>query len=116
MYPLIAGVILAVAGLEPITQHPSEAVPIAARWMLFGGLGLFLAAVAIAVWRAFRVLARERLAAVAVLATVLFAGADLSGMSILASVDVVLAVMLVVEHLRVEVRYRGEATSTTSEA
>lgn len=106
-YPMIAGVILAAAGLEEITLHPSDPVPTAYRWMLFAGLAGYLGSVVIGIARAFRVVALERVGAIAVLAAVVALASDLDGVVLLVIADAVLLAMLVVEHLRVEVRYRA---------
>ncbi len=66
--PLVAGVILSAAALEEIALHPGDPVDLSFRLMLAGGLTLGVVGVAIAVWRAFRAVARERLVAVAVIA------------------------------------------------
>lgn len=100
--PVVAGVILAAAGLEEITLHPTDDVPDAFRLMLFGGLALGAVGIAAAVWRAYRAIARERLVAGAVIAVVLAVGGSWDGVVLLIVVDVVLAAMLVSEHLRIE--------------
>ncbi len=104
--PIVAGVILSAAALEEITLHPDDELPAAFRWMLAAGLALNQLGIVAAVARAFGRVAFERFAAVVVLTTALALGGSLSGLSLLVLVDVVLLAMLVVEHLRVEQRFR----------
>jgi low temperature requirement protein LtrA len=104
--PLVCGVILSAAAIEEIALHPSDVVPTAFRWMLFGGLALYLLSVAAAVARAFKAIAIERIAATAFLALIIAMARDMDGLVLLIVVDLVLLVMLVVEHLRVEVQHR----------
>lgn len=100
--PIVAGIILAAAALEEITLHPRDAVPLEFRSMLAGGLTLFLIGIFLAVWRAFRAQARERLVGAIVIAAIVFLGASLEGLNMLTLVVVVLFVVLVIEHRRVE--------------
>lgn len=106
--PLVAGIILAAAGLEEIALHPDEPVPTAFLVMIGGGLALGAAGVALAVARAFGIVARERIGAALAIAALLVLLRDVDGAFLLVVVDVVLIVSLVVEHLRVEHPYRGE--------
>jgi low temperature requirement protein LtrA len=102
-FPLVAGLLLATAGLEEVTAHPSDPLPVAFRWMLVAGLSLSLLSVIAMVWRAFRVLAVERAvtaAVVVVLVGLVLRGVD--ALVLLVIVDVVLVVMLVIEHRRIE--------------
>ncbi len=101
-FPLVAGVILATAGLHAITSHPDVSVPTRFRWMLIGGLALYLLAIVVAIARAFGVFAVERLLAAVALVIVVVAFRDTQGVVLLLAVDAVLIVMLVAEHLRVE--------------
>lgn len=99
---IVAGIIVAAAALEEIALHPDEAVDLAFRMMLGGGLALTVAGVAAGVWRAFHVVARERLVAAVVLAGLLAVGSSWDGVVLLVAVDVVILVTLVVEHIRIE--------------
>ena len=100
--PLVAGIILAAAGLEEIALHPDDPVPTAFRAMLGGGLALGVVGVSAAVWRAFRVAARERLVAELALAALLVAARDVDGAWVVVLVDLVLVAALLVEHARIE--------------
>jgi low temperature requirement protein LtrA len=100
--PIAAGVILAAAALEEIALHPSDELPLAFRWMMFGGLALFMSGVALSVWRAYRVVAKERLGAAAAIAVLVAVGGSTSGLTLLLLVDLVLIVSLVLEHVRIE--------------
>lgn len=105
--PVVAGVIMAAAALEEITLHPRDAVPLEFRAMLAGGLFLFLIGVYLAVWRAFRAQARERLVGSVVIAGIVFGGASLEGLNMLTAVVVVMFLMLAVEHRRIEQTHAG---------
>ncbi len=102
-FPLVAGLLLATAGLEEVTAHPSDPLPVAFRWMLVAGLSLSLLSVIAMVGLAFRVLAVERAvtaAVVVVFVGLVFGGVD--ALVLLVIVDIVLVVMLVIEHRRIE--------------
>ena len=100
--PLVAGIVLAAAALEEITLHPKDHLEAPFRWMLFAGVALYLGAVVAAGWRAFRIVTAERLAAIGALFVVTLVVADVDGLIVLLAVDLVLLVMLVVEHVRIE--------------
>lgn len=100
--PIVAGIILSAAALEHITLHPRDTVPLGFRAMLAGGLFLFLIGVFLAVWRAFRAQARERLLGAIVIVGIVFGGASLEGLNMLTLVVVLMFIILVIEHRRVE--------------
>lgn len=100
--PLVAGIILSAAALEEIALHPGDPVDLAYRLMLVGGLALGVVGVAAAVWRAFKALAIERVVAVVVITATALAAGSIAGVTLLVMVVVILAVTLVVEHLRIE--------------
>jgi low temperature requirement protein LtrA len=100
--PIVAGVIVAAAALEEIALHPRDAVPLEFRVMMAAGLFLFLIGVYLAVWRAFRAQARERLTGALVIAGIVFAGGSIEGLNLLTLVVIVMFVVLVVEHRRIE--------------
>ena len=100
--PIVAGIILAAAALEEIALHPRDSVPLEFRAMLAAGLFLFLIGVYLAVWRAFRAQARERLVGAMVIAGIVFAGASLEGLNLLTLIVVVMFVVLVIEHRRIQ--------------
>lgn len=102
--PIVAGVILSAAALEEIALHPDAEIGLSFRMMLAGGLFLFLSGVFVAVWRAFRARATERLIGAISIATVLLLGASLPGVGLLAIVVAVMLVVLAMEHRRVELR------------
>ncbi len=79
--------------------------------MLAGGLFMFLVGVFLAVWRAFRAQARERLIGAIVIAGIVFTGGSLDGVVLLTLVVAVMFVVLLVEHRRIErLRLEGELT------
>jgi low temperature requirement protein LtrA len=100
--PIVAGIILAAAALEEITVHPSDDVDLAFRTMLLGGLALGVFGIGAAVWRAFRAIARERIAAAVAIALVLLVGGSVNGTVLLVTVDLFIAATLAVEHARIE--------------
>jgi uncharacterized membrane protein len=69
--------------------------------MMAAGLFLFLIGVYLAVWRAFRAQARERLVGSLVIAGIVFVGASLEALNLLTLVVVVMFVVLVIEHRRI---------------
>ena len=89
--------LLALAGqavddrLQGILTHPVK-TPIA---LFFGGI-------AIAVFRAYRVLAKERMVAVVTIGVVMLAGGSVAGMWLLVAAVGIIAVTLVAEHQRIE--------------
>ena len=102
--PVVAGVIFTAAALEEATLHPGDDLALAFRLMLLGGVGMFMGGISIGVYRAFRVVAKERLVAGLVFAAVVAFGGGLDGVVLIIVLDVVLLAALVTEHLRVEVR------------
>jgi low temperature requirement protein LtrA len=104
--PIVAGVLISAAALEQITQHPTEPLPSAFRWMLFSGLALYLLGVALAVARAFRVVAIERTVATVVLGVAIAVAVDVDAVVLIVIVDAILFAMLAIEHQRVEVKFR----------
>lgn len=99
--PIVAGIILSAAALETITLHPSDPVELRFRAMLAGGLTLFLLGVFLAVWKAFRAQAVERLFGAGAIAALLLVGGSLQGVALLSIVVVALLVVLVTEHRRI---------------
>jgi len=99
---IVAGVILAAAALEQITLHPDDEIHREFRVMLFVGIAMTLVGVVAAVWRAFGIVAWERLVGAVAIAGVVTVGASLSGLVVLVLVDLVLVAMLALEHVRIE--------------
>lgn len=102
-WPIVGGIIAAAAALEEITLHPGDPVHIEFRLMLVGGLLLYLFGVVFAVWRAYKVPAIERVIGAVVLTVLILALANLAGVWLLVIVNVILFVLLIAEHYRVEV-------------
>jgi low temperature requirement protein LtrA len=100
--PIVAGIIVSAAALEEIALHPGDAVDASFRVMLAGGLALGMVGISAAIWRAYRVVAVERLAGAGLVALVVVAGGSLDGVQLLVLVVLVMAATLVVEHIRVE--------------
>jgi low temperature requirement protein LtrA len=114
--PIIAGIVLIAAALEEITLHPSDSLDVAFRWMLYGGLILYFGGVAVSVWRAFRVIAKERAVGLVVLLVPVLVAGTISGLALLIITNVLLLAVLVAEQIRIEGRPSpaGEAASVTS--
>jgi low temperature requirement protein LtrA len=101
--PIVAGIIVSAAALETITLHPSDHAETPFRLMLLGGIVLGVFGIAVASWRAFRVLPRERIAfAVVVTAVIQVLGGSVAGIVLLVTVDVLMALTFALESRRVE--------------
>ncbi len=100
--PIVAGIVVAAAGLEEMTLHPADDVRMEFRAMLFGGFALTVIGIGAAVWRAFHVVTRERVTAAALVGVVLLAGGGWSGAALIVAVDVIIIAMFAAEHARVE--------------
>ena len=100
--PIIGGVILLAAALEEITLHPKDVLPIEFRWMFFAGLVMFFGGVGLTIWRSFRVIARERLVALAVMLVPVLLAGSFDGLTLLVITDVLILLVLVSEHIRIE--------------
>jgi low temperature requirement protein LtrA len=111
--PVVAGIIISAAGLEEITLHPRDELPEPFRWMYLGGICVTMVGIVLAIWRAFGRLAVERIVAAVLLLGLAAVATSIEGLVLLIVVDVVMAVTLVIEHLRVEWRYRDEKVHTT---
>jgi low temperature requirement protein LtrA len=109
--PVAAGVILIAAAVEEITLHPKDTLPTEFRWMLFAGLVLYFGGVAVSVWRAFHVVARERIAGLAVMLIPTLLAGEMTGLTLLIVSDVLILGMLAFEHVRIE----GLPTATAPE-
>ena len=105
--PVVGGIVMSAAALEEITLQPTAPLPAAFRWLLVGGVSLYLLGIAAAVYRAFGKLAIERVVAAAVVLVALTALADADGIVLLIAVDLVIVAMLAIEHHRVEVQHRS---------
>lgn len=102
--PVIAGIILIAAALEEITLHPKDVLPTEFRWMLFAGMASFFGGIAIAVWRAFGVFARERAVGLVVMLALTLAAGSIDGLVLLVITDALILAVLLAEHVRIEGR------------
>jgi low temperature requirement protein LtrA len=112
--PVVAGIIISAAGLEEITLHPRDALPDPFRWMFVGGICLTMLGIVLAIRRAFDKFAVERMTATVLLMVLAATATSIDGLVLLLVADLVLATTLVVEHLRVEWRYRDEQLHTVA--
>jgi len=99
---IVGGIIAGAAATEEILLHPRDAVHGEFLVMLVAGFGLFFGGIAAAAYRAYRVLAKERLAAMVAIILLAILGRNWDGVVILIAVDLVLLVTLIAEHRRVE--------------
>jgi low temperature requirement protein LtrA len=100
--PIIAGIIAVAAAVEEILLHPSDPLPAEFRTMFVVGFGLTIFGITAAVFRAWRVVARERVAALVAVAVIAAVAGSWDGIWFLIAADIVLFIALLVEHLRVE--------------
>lgn len=100
--PIVLGIILSAAALEEVTLHPSDPLPFAFRMVLAGGIGLLVLGISAAIWRAFRVVPRERVACGAAIVVLVLAAPGWPGLLLLALVDLAVLATLLLEHRRVE--------------
>ncbi|WP_420452218.1 low temperature requirement protein A [Ilumatobacter sp.] len=100
--PIVGGVIFMAAALEEVALHPDEALPVEFRWLFVGGMALGVGGIVAGVWRAFGIVAHERIVGVAVLAVVVVVAGSIDGVWLVVVIDVVLLVALVIEHVRIE--------------
>ncbi len=111
--PIVAGIILSAVAMEEMALHPSDPLPAAFRAMGAAGILFYFGGVGIGVYRAFGVVAHERLVAVALIGVLMLAGSDLDGVVLLIIIDAIVLATLILEHIRIE---RPGASSETSTA
>ncbi|MEM7342607.1 MAG: low temperature requirement protein A [Chloroflexota bacterium] len=109
---IVAAILMAAAALEEIMLHPADPLPSAFRWMLFLGLSAYFLGVILSVFRAYSALAVERMVGIAVLAVLIAFAASLAGVWLLIAIDILLLVILAIEHYRVEVAHRMVSVSS----
>lgn len=100
--PMVAGIIISAAALEEIALHPTDAVPIPFLAMMGGGLALVTIGVTTAIWRAYRLVAWERVIGAATIVLLVWLGSALDGVVLLTLIVLAIAVAYYVEHLRIE--------------
>ena len=108
---IVFGVMVAAAGLEEITLHPSDELPREFRVMFLIGLVIFFVSIELSALRAFHQVPPERAVAIIALAVVVLAGGSLKGIWMLASVDGIILLALVLEAIRLEGRLQGRRVS-----
>lgn len=100
--PMVAGIILSAVALEEISLHPTDVVPTAFLGMLVGGLLLMAFGVTAAIWRAYRLIAWERVVGALGIVALVVVGAQLDGVVLLVGVVAVILTTFTIEHLRIE--------------
>ncbi len=108
--PIVLGVILMAVGLEEAGLHPTEPMPAAFGWILWGGLAAFIGGQSIAFYLGFKAVPIERIVSLFVLGAVIVLADDLNAVWLLVVLDVLSIVALAIEHYRVEFRFRHELT------
>jgi low temperature requirement protein LtrA len=114
--PIVGGLVICAAAIEEISLHPSDRLEAGFVWLLIGGVAIHLGGIVGAVWRAFRVLAVERLVGAALVGLAVVALQRADGLVVLAAVDVVLLAVLAFEHRRVEAKPREPGVDDTGGA
>ncbi len=99
---IVGGIIATAAAAEEILLHPKDPVHTEFLIMFVGGFGLFFGGIALSAYRAYKVIAKERLAAVVAIAIAALLAGDLDGALFLVIVDVIVLISIVVEHMRIE--------------
>ncbi|MGH1492053.1 MAG: low temperature requirement protein A [Acidimicrobiales bacterium] len=99
---IVAGIIALAAAAEEILLHPRDAVHTEFLVMFVGGLALYFGGIAVAAYRAYRAIAKERILAMTTIALVAILGSSMDGVVLLIIVDVILLVTLLAEHRRIE--------------
>lgn len=100
--PIIGGIITAAAAIEEALLHPSDSLHVEFRFMLAAGLLMYLGGVAIAVYRAFKAVAFERVICMTAIVVVLLIAGSWDAVVLLIVIDAVLLITLIAEHLRIE--------------
>lgn len=111
---IVSGIIAIAAAAEEILLHPRDAVHTEFLVMFVGGLGLFFGGIAVAVYRAYRVVAKERIVAMIVVSLVALLGRSADGVMLFIVVDIILFVTLLVENRRVESQPATETATVAS--
>ena len=99
---IVGGIIATAAAAEEILLHPKDPVHSEFLIMFVAGIGLFFGGIALSAYRAYKVIAKERLAAVVAIGIAALLAGDLDGAIFLVIVDVILLVSILVEHMRIE--------------
>jgi low temperature requirement protein LtrA len=100
--PVVAGIVMIAVALEEVTIHPTE--PLTGTFRAIGGAGfaLFLGGLSAGVYRAFRVVALERLTVLAAVVVLMAAGGSIKGIVLFIAIDVIIFAALAMEHFRIE--------------
>lgn len=110
---IIGGIIATASAVEEVLLHPSDAVHTEFLVMLAAGIALYFGGIALSAFRAYGIVARERLVATAAIALLAYVGRSWEGVTLLIALDLVLFVSLVAEHLRVEAPSRAAHAHST---
>ncbi len=107
--PIIGGVIAIAAAAEEALLHPDEPLHIEFRVMMAVGFALFLSGIGIAVYRGFRVVAKERLVGLVAITVLCLTTGGWDAVWLLVAIDLLFLIVLVAETLRIEGRQASDA-------
>jgi hypothetical protein len=102
------------AALETIAFHPLDRVTLNFRAMLAGGLLLVAIGISLAVWRALRVIAAERIGGTIAIAGFVLAAGSISGLTLLGLVVTAMLIGLTIESMRIN--FKPGPSSVTDHA
>ncbi len=105
-YPMITGVVFFAVALEEAFLHPADPLTGFTRWMLATSISLYLIAQAVAIYRAYRQIMRERIIGVVLIWIVSFT-LDLKADLMIVLVTLILVITITAEYFR----YREEVLS-----
>lgn len=100
--PIVAGIMLSAAALEEISLHPLDKVDVSFRAMLAGGFLMIAVGIGLAVWRAFRAIAIERIVGTAAIVVFVLLADSPNGLTLLSLVVVAMFVELTIENVRID--------------
>ncbi len=100
--PVVAGIVAIAVALEEVTLHPTD--PLSGTFRAIGGAGfvLFFGGLSVGVYRAFRVVAKERIAVMVAIVVLSIAAGSVDGILLFIAIDLIIFAALAVEHLRIE--------------
>ena len=88
--PVVAGIVMIAVALEEVTVHPTD--PLSGTFRAIGGAGfaLFLGGLSAGVYRAFRVVAVERLAILLAVVVLMAVGGSVDGIVLFIAIDLII--------------------------
>ncbi len=106
-FPMVAGIVLAALALEATISHPDHPLPVEEAFALLGGVAIYLLGHVALRWRNARTINRQRLVLSLLLFALIPAATEVSSLTTLVAVNVLLWLMIAFETSRYgEGRYR----------